>query len=256
MKMITKSVLAAGVTAFAVTSMLAAPHSGNNGTDILHFSVHKSFQDEGVEPGAGGNASASQNKQGNANNQKLDVSVNGLTADTTYSLFALTSDDTNNLTSIGDFTTDSSGNKILHYRSLGNGHGGGKSKIALPGNFSVSSIRELDVVNTNTVILSADFTSPSSLQYLVKRDISDNGVSASLRIKATTSQTQFKLFASGLVADTGYLLAINGSPAETDNSDSNGNLTITSFSGLDVLDIHAVALWDTSSNVVVHTTLP
>src|SRR5262249_55450899 len=111
--------------------------------------------------------------------------------------------------------------------------------------------------NTNTTILTADFTSPDSLQYLIKRDISSNSVSAELRIKATTQQTQFLLTASGLATNTDYLLAINDSPVQTNTSDSNGNLKITSEqSGLKILQIHSVGLWDTSSNVVVSTTLP
>jgi hypothetical protein len=92
---------------------------------------------------------------------------------------------------------------------------------------------------------------------MVKRDIGTNGVAAELQIKATTKKTQFDLNVSGLTASTDYQLAVNGTPVQTETSDGNGNLNITSEqSGLDILDIHAIALLDPSSSVVVSTTLP
>lgn len=256
---ITKAMLAvAGAAAFVATPILAKPHAGH-GTDILHFSIRENFQNPGVEAGASGAVQAGQNEQGNANNQKLDILLKGLNASTTYSLFALTGDNSN-ATFVANFTTDGSGSSAMHYRSVGNGHGGGKGKTALPDSLNpISNIRQLSVADTNTAtVLTADFTSPDKLQYLVQRDISNTtGVSAGLRIKATTNQTQFKLTASGLAGTTDYLLAINDAVVQTNTSDMGGNLTITTQqSGLDVLDIHSVALWDTASNVVVSTTLP
>jgi len=255
MKMNMKSVLVAGVAALVVTPLLAKPHGGH-GTDILHFAIHETMSNEGVETNATGSVQASQAKQGNANNQKLDVIASGLTASTPYSVFVITTDNTN-LTDVADFTTDANGKVALHFRSLGNGHGGGHNKLTLPVD-SVSRLLELDIVNTNAqIVLTADVTSPETLQYMIKRDISSNAVSASLRIKATTSKTQFALDASGLVASTDYLLVFNDAIVQTNTSDANGNLKITSApTPANILDLQSVALWDTSSNVVVNTTLP
>jgi hypothetical protein len=255
MKMNMKLVLVAGVAGLAVTPLLAKPHAGH-GTDILHFTIRETMTNEGIETNATGTVQASQAKQGNADNQKLDVIASGLTASTPYSLFVVTTDNTN-LTDVADFSTDANGKVALHFRSLGNGHGGGHNKLALPVD-SVSHLLELDIVNTNAqIVLSADATSPQSLQYLIKRDISTNAVSASLRIHGTTSTTQFELDASGLVATTDYLLVFNGTPVQTNTSDANGSLKITSApTPTNILDLQSVALWDTSSNVVVTTTLP
>src|SRR5262245_50966187 len=140
MKTMFKSVLVA-VTALTAASLLAKPH-GSHGTDILHFTIHGSFHNEGVEASAGGTVDARQNQQGNANTQTLDFSVNGLTANTTYGVFALLGNDDTNLVAITDFTTDGSGNASVHYRSLGNGHSNGKAKSALPAALNpVSNIR-------------------------------------------------------------------------------------------------------------------
>lgn len=257
MKTLTKSLLAAGIAAFVATPMLAGPQGGH-GTDILHFTTRTGMSNDGVETNGSGTVRARQNKQGNANNQTLDVVASGLTASTPYSLFAITSDNTN-LTDVANVTTDANGKIALHFRSLGNGHGGGHNSAALPAGLNpVSHILELDLVDTNSqAVLTADLTAPTSIQYLIKRDISTNGVSASLRIKANSTAAQFSLGASGLVASTDYLLVFNGTPVQTNTSDTNGKLTITSApTPVNILSLQSVALWDTSSNVVASTTLP
>jgi hypothetical protein len=255
MKMNMKSVLVAGVAALVVTPLLAKPHGGH-GTDILHFAIHETMTNDGVETSATGTVQASQAEQGNANNQKLDVIASGLTPSTPYSLFVTTTDNTT-LTDVADFSTDANGKVALHFRSLGKGHGGGKKSIALPVD-SVSHILELDIFNTNAqAVLTADLTASESQKYMIKRDLSSNGVSASLQIKASKSKTKFKLEASGLVASTDYLLVFNDVVVQTNTSDPKGNLKIDSApTPANILDLQSVALWDTSSNVVVSTTLP
>jgi hypothetical protein len=255
-KTITKSLWAAGLAAFVATPLLAAPHG--HGTDILHFSIREAFQNQGVEPNASGQVQASQNRQGNANNQTLDITAKGLMAGTNYGLFALLGSDTT-LTSITNFTTDANGNVTIHYRSIGNGHGGGKGKIPLPDALNpVSNIRELDIADAgSTVVLVADFTAPDKLQLLVKRDISANGVTAKLMIKASsTNRAQLSVMASGLASSSDYSLALDGAPVQTGTSNGKGKLHITTKQSINILSVSSVALWDSSSNVVVSTTLP
>lgn len=260
MKYVKISLVCVGALAASLTSQ-AAP--GGNGTDILHFQVRSTMSNEAVEPTASGSVDANQNKQGGANNQTLAISVKGLTTNTTYSLLVGVVGATN-LTTVTNFTTDASGNASLQYSSKGNGHGGGNghgkgNKSSLPDSLNpVSSIQELDVFNTSTqAVLSADLTMPDKLQYLIKRDISSGGVSAGLRIKATASQTQFRLTGSGLPATNDFYLVVNGGIVQTNASDANGKLNITSLnSTLPVLQVNSLQLWDTSSNVVVGTTLP
>lgn len=254
MKYIKTSLVCASALATALT-LQAAP----GGTDILHFQDRATMTNEGVETNASGSVNASQNQQGGANNQMLAISVKGLTTNTTYSLFAGVVGATN-LTSVTNFTTDANGNASLQYSSKGNSHGQGKgNKNSLPAALNpLSSIQELDVFNSSTqAVLSADLTMPDKLQYLIKRDISSGAVSAALRIKATTTQTQFRLTASGLAATNDYYLVVNGGIVQTNSSDANGKLNITSLnSTLPILQVNSLDLWDTSSNVVVGTTLP
>lgn len=239
---------ASGVTLFA----------SQQGTDILHYSATKAMSNDGVESNAVGSVKARQNQQGHANNQQLNISVSGLTVGTTYELLA--NGDTNLADGVS-FTTGTNGSARLKYRSMGNGHGGGLGHgvNSLPPALNpVSHITELDVFNSSTqAVLTANMTMPDSLQYLIKRNLSTSNVDASLRIHATTSETQFKLSASDLSPTNNYLLVLNGSVAQTYTTDTNGNLQITSlpFSG-GILTLNSLALWDASSNVVFTTQLP
>jgi len=251
MKYVKTSLVCVGALATALTAQA--------GTDILHFQDRSTMTNEGVETNASGSVNASQNEQGHANNQTLAISVKGLTTNTTYSLLAGVVGATN-LTAVTNFTTDASDNASLHYSSKGNGHSNGHgNKNSLPDAVNpLSSVQELDVFNASTqAVLSADLTMPDHLQYLIKRKLTAGDVSAALRIKATTNETQFRLNASGLAATNDYYLVVNGGIVQTNTSDAKGKLNITSLnSTLPILQVNSLDLWDTSSNVVIGTTLP
>ncbi len=276
--------ICAGAVALTIGTSLAKPPvippgiARGHGTDILHLFLHSSLTNTGVEPSAAGTVQLSQNEQGNANNQRLNVSVSGLETNNTYLLFAMLDDDTN-FTFISDFNTDDGGNASLQYVNIGsangngNGHGNGHGHgLGLghghghgPGLLSssllnpLSDIRQIGIFNGSTqAVLTADMTAPDDFQYLVKRNISGNGVDADLRIKATASQTQFRLNASGLNPTNDYFLVLSGSIVQTNSTDANGNLAINSLltNPADILQVHTLALWDSASNSVVSTELP
>jgi hypothetical protein len=247
--------LVAAATGFATAT--AAPNTG--GTDILHFFDHVTFTNNGVITNATGRLDARQNEQGHANNETLEISVRNLHTNTPYSLLVSAVDNTN-LTSVTDFITDSRGQANLLFRKLGNGKAVGKGKLSLPAALDpVSTVRTVAIVNGNTqAVLTADLTAPDRLQYLIKRDLSTTSVAASLRIQATVAQTQFRLRASGLPATNDFLLVLNGGIVQTNATDARGRLDIRSLLAVptDILDLRTVELWNTSSNVVVSTTLP
>lgn len=265
-RIISSTILAGAVAACGLSALIAKPSAASHagGTDILHLFVHKAMTNDGIEAGATGAVDVRQNRQGNANNQRLDVSVTGLTTNTTYQLLALLDDDTNS-TFVVDLTTDSHGVGALHFAQANNGKSGksggkGKGTSPLPDLLDpVSNIRELTVVDVATqAVLTADLTAPDKLQYLIKRDLSTNGISAQLRIKATTTQTQFRLTALGLNPTNDYFLVLNDGIVQTNSTDAGGKLTISSLlqNPVDILDLHTVALEDSVSNVVLSTELP
>jgi hypothetical protein len=270
-------VLTAGV-ALAITALTAysgdkpkGPKGGNHGTDIIHLSVRVQMDNGGIVTNASGSARIDWHQQGNANHQDLVVNVRGLDADTSYELNALLNDDTN-LTSGVTFTTDSEGNASINLEDKGhnnNGHGHGHAyghnkpghtKDTLPAALEpVGHIHELFVLdNTGTnVVLTADFTTASSFQYLVKRNISSDTVNAELWIKAKADKAQFRLLASGLAAGD-YTLFLNNTGVQTQTADDHGRVDIRTelANPADILSVSSVSLVDAGTNVVVSTTLP
>ena len=255
------SLLFTGSVALAAVT-LAADLPGtlhNRGTDILHYFVRKDMSNAGLESAATARINARQNQQGHANNQNLDIIVKGLETHKTYALLALLDGDTN-LTKIADFSTDAKGRAYLYYRQLGNGKSLGRGKLPLPETLDpVSLVRWLGIFNSSTQeVLTADMTFPDRLQYLIKRDLSFNTVSASLRIQANVNRTQFRLLAAGLNPSNDYLLVLNGGVMETYTADAKGRLVIKAPLEIptEILNLRSVALWDSASNIVVSTTLP
>jgi len=267
MKMIiTKNVLVAGAVLLMAPPVFAK-HGGNGGgggkkagPDVLHFSIKESFTNDSASSGASetsatGTLTANQAEQGSANKETLNLMLKGLSPSTTYDLFAITSDNPTS-TQVDSFTTDSKGNASVHYSNSAKG----KKNVALPAGIDpVSHILELDVVNDGTqqTVLTADLTNPSSIKYLVNRDISADPVTSRLMINSSKSKTSFKLTASGLNPSTDYNLVINGTDSTVVTSDANGNLTVTSAPlPANILDLNSVALTDSSNTTVVSTTLP
>jgi hypothetical protein len=244
-----------------------------HGSSILHFTVTTEMTNTGVASNAVGSVKLSQNQQGNANNQRLDLAVRALSPDTGYLLLALVGD-ASNYVEAAQFTTDANGSAKLNYKKVGssqgknNGNGNGKGKSPLPAALDpLSNVRELAVSDASTnpvVLLTADITAPDKLQYLVKRNLTNDGAETnavgSIEIKATTQSTKFRLLGAGLSASSEYVLVLNGTISQTNTTDASGNLKITSWlvAPSDVLDVHSLALWNNASNSVsvLSTQLP
>jgi len=229
------------------------------GTDILHFFDSATFTNNGLATTASGSVSARQNRQGNADNESVKLSFKGLDTNAPYTLQISTVNDTN-LTSVSDFTADARGRAKLDFSKLGNGNGLGHGNMPLPDAMDpVSELRTFAVVDTNAqAVLTADLTASNHLQYLIKRDLSTNDITATLRIQANTQTSRLRLSARGLPASNDFLLVLNDSVVQTNSTDARGRLEMGTalLNPTDILDLRSVALSDTASNVVLSTTLP
>ncbi len=251
-------------TLTVVTAVLLTQHAiaMKGGTSILHFMLTASMGASDIAPNATGSVNAKRNQQGGADNQRLSISVAHLNAATTYKLWATTVDNSTPTEAV-EFTTDGNGAAVLNYvtKKTGKGNGGGDPlPVVLD---PISKLRTLDVSNTDTqTVLSADITAPDSLQYLIKRamtnDVLDADAAASLRIKSNSSTDQLRIRASGLDAAGTYFLAINGNIAEMLTSDAGGNLSVNAWpaGSPDVLDVTSLAILNSESNSVLGSTLP
>ena len=254
----TKRMLMGLVLAVAVMFLPHDAVAKQGGTDILHFMFNKEMTNTGVDPDARGKIEETLTRQGNANNQRLKISLANLDPNTAYRLIAFIGDDTSS-TSIAAFTTDPEGAFTVAYVKKGQGNPGPRMKRFPDVLDPLCNVRELNIVNGSTeTVLRAVLTSPDKGQYLVKRSMHNTGflpaAVGDLRIKATPRSTQFRLRASHLSPNTDYRLTINDNVAQTSTSDNAGKLDLTDLppGSPNVLDIHTLALTDaTGANVVL-----
>lgn len=252
-------VLAAGiVTVIGSNETLAK----KGGTDIFHFTADLTMQSEGVEGDANGSVEANIKKQGNARHQSLEISVGDLDPNATYELEAMIGGDAN-LTDVAEFETDDNGDARIVYTKVGQGNGSPKGDPLPNEPDPISDIRELVVMNVLTqAVLTADFTDPDKLQYLVKRGMTNDGeeedAAASLRIKTNGSNAQLGIKATGLVPLGSYFLSIDEDILDLLQADNKGRLSIKGFPGgsPDVLDVVSISILNGSSNSVLSATLP
>jgi Ice-binding-like/Bacterial Ig-like domain len=253
----TKRILTGLVVAGAVMFLPHDALAKQAGTSI-HFTFKSAMTNTGVGPNASGNVSGNLNRQGNANNLRLKISLAKLDPNTAYRLVAYIDNDTNS-TSVTEFTTNSKGAFAVTYVKKGWKVAGGKP---LPDVLSpICIVRELDIVNgSGQTVLRSDLTDPDTLQYSVNSFMANTGfipnAVGSLRLNATKHHTQFRLRALGLMPSTAYLLTINGNVAQTNTTDRAGKLNLTALppGSTDVLDIHTLTLRDSNGSNVVLTT--
>jgi hypothetical protein len=255
----------AGVFAFAVPPAgppkPPKPPKLGGGTDILHLFLREPLANEGLLTNATGWVNLGQNRQGHADNQRLDIAVANLETNAEYGIWAALGDDTN-FVFAGNLTTTSKGGGLVRFMQVGssNGQAPGKGKTPLPAVLDpISNIRGLLIANVNTqAVLAAELREPEKLQYLVKRAWAEGDAVADLRLKATTRKVQFSLLAGGLAPAQDYLLAVNGDVVAGGTSGTNGALIFTSLpvAPEDILKVRTLAIWDSASNSVLSTTLP
>jgi hypothetical protein len=259
--------LPAALAAFVISSGVAQSSSSrlNRGTEILHFFVRQDLTRAEGESNAVGRVDVKQNKQGHADNQRLELLVQHLEPEADYHLLAWLGDDTN-ATYVSGLTTDANGALVVRYRQQANGRGQGygNGRLPLPAVLDpLHRVRELAVANANTqVVASADLTLPDKLHYLIKRGLTNDGVDldaeALLRINASSRQARLRLWTVGLEPGTNYWLALNGDAWRPLATDERGRAYFSEVLEPDnpVLRIHELSIWNSESNSVLHTTLP
>ena len=260
--------LVTAVVALASTTMLArSPVIPRKGTSILHFFVRKAMVSEGLDTNVVGRVDVKRNRQGNADNQRLNITLTKLDTNVTYQLLAVLGDDTE-YTPVTEFTAGPKGSATFRYVSVGASQntnaGVGRWKTALPAVLDpISDLRALAVADSSTqAVLTADLTVPDKLQYLIKRWLDNDpaypNAAAELRLSATTNKVQFRLRGYRLEPGLSYLLAVNGGVVDTNTADMYGMLSFTNLpvSPMDILLVRELAIWDSANNKVLSTQLP
>jgi hypothetical protein len=232
------------------------------GTSILHFMARASMTATESDSDATCEVRIKRNQQGNADNQRLEISAAKLEASSSYQIWAYVAGAIEPQY-VADVATDSNGVVSVKYSAKGQGKGKGPGQSLPAGLNPVSDILALQIANASTqAVLTVDVTNPSFLQYLIKRSLSNDAVELGaegwMRIKATHDFVQLRVRAKGLTPSATYFLAVNDIIADSYVSDANGQLDINGFpAGVPaVLDIAGVAILNYSSNSVLSAQLP
>jgi len=252
-KLICLTVGAAMTCLTAVAENTPKPHKPKK--DILHFFAQEKMTDQGVISNATGRVTIHVNSVSKGKPQDLRVEVRNLEANAGYQLQALVGDDTN-LTVVVEFTTDGEGKAKLEFRDKAAGKAG---KQPVPAALNpLTNIRELVVADGTNAVLVADLTAPDKFNYFVKRDLSTNGVVASLQIESHVHKAKLRLAASGLDAGSEYSLALNGSIVTTGTADEKGRLKVgwELLNPVDILSLQSVVLLNAGGETIATTTFP
>jgi hypothetical protein len=248
--------LTVGLASLSLTAMAEKgpkPHKPEKG--ILHFFAQEKMINQGVISNAAGRVDIHINSVSKGKPQELRIELQHLDANATYQLQALVGDDTN-LTDVVEFTTDEEGNAHLDFRDKAAGKG---SKQPVPAALNpITNVRELAVSDGTNEVLTADLTAPDKFEYFVKRDMSTNGVVASLQIESHANKAKLRVTASGLDAGADYSLSLNGRVVTTATADEHGKLKVgwELDNPLDILSLQNVSLLNASSETVASVDLP
>lgn len=248
-----KRVILWGIVASLAATAVAAPPATRNGSAVMHYQTRNSLT------GVSGSLRLQQNEQGNSSKQTFDLRVDGLNANTTYTLAAVVGDDTNSI-AVADFTTDSNGDARVVYSAKGQGKGKGNGST-LPAVLNpLVDVRAVSVVDAATqTVAYAWINTSTQFNYLVKRNLTPaSSAVASISLIANNSTVNFRLNAAGLTASSEYSLALNSNVLATATSDASGALQITEWpaGAPAVLDLRLLQLLDSNTNAVLSTVLP
>jgi hypothetical protein len=254
-----------GILVGGVALLVTPVQAAQGGTDILHLVLHKAASPTELASNAVGRIELRQNRQGHADNQRLRMQLSNLETNAGYQLFAWLGDGTN-ATYVGPIGSSANGQARLDYWSVASRQGfhAGRGHAPLPAVLNpVSQIRALTVTDASTqAVMTADFTMPDRLEYLVKRRFNNDGVEPSaqgtLRLHSNVSSARVRVAVAGLTATNDYFLAVNGMTVMTNATGSRGRLV---FDGAlqnpaGILDVHRIAVWNSAGTSVLSVTLP
>ena len=258
-QMKTKSVLVAGIAGLAATTMFA---QSSTTAEIVQYSAKVTMSNMGTSdtPNASGTVQATESSNDNSkkktDKETLNVVAKGLDAAADYSIAATVSGSS---TPIGTATTDSKGN----LKALFSTNGNSKKNLGAPPT-PLTSVTEVDVINSNSItVLVADMTTPTSLKFTVRKNITDSssGAAAGLTVSTSTKRAMFGLNASGLNGGADYALRFNGTIVQTNTASGKGTLKFispltTTNTVVTPFLLQSVELDDTNSTAVLSTTIP
>ena len=230
------------------------------GKSVMHYMTRNTLVTNDAGSNVVGWVRLQHNEQGNSTKQSLQLFVNGLETNAPYKLIAMVGDDTNAIP-VEEFTADGKGRVRLNYMTRGQGSGG---KNPLPDELTpLTDVHSLGIENSSTqTVAYAWMADAEQYQVLVKRNLTvedTNGTAAgSISLIANQNKVNFRMLAGGLSVSNDYHLVLNSEVVNTVTANNDGRLEIKSWpsNAPAILELRSLSLRDSSSNVVLSTTLP
>jgi hypothetical protein len=224
---------------------------------VLNYSLRTVMSNTGVDADARGTVNTALNRNGSGENQRLKIVLAKLDPNTAYQLRAFIGN-ASAPTPVAEFTTDRYGRAVVTYSKNRLGRATPRTQL-LPASLDpLCDVRELEIAaGGGQPVLRALLTAPAGRQYVVSRPLQNSGfisdAAGTLRITASTRSVVFRLLASHLAPATDYVLSVNGDAIQTLTSDGAGRLKLLTLPQgfTNPLDIHTLALSDTSGNLVL-----
>lgn len=210
-----------------------AARAGAMNPNMIHYSVTETMSATGADTNVTGQVQVFQKQQGNADHQRLRVTVAGLEARTSYALLAQLGDDTN-LVTVGGFTTTRSGRgSVLYFQNHAPTSATANRRHVLPASLGpLTEVRALAVADTNGgIVLTVDLhQSPSLLFELASvfgNTGSDPAAIGCVSVALQGGGAQFRLFATGQSSE--YTFCVNDQSVATYAADGLGRISVGAF---------------------------
>ncbi len=248
----------------AIGTLASTLHAGSSvtrrGTSVMHYMTRNALVTNDAGSNVVGWVRLQHNEQGNSSKQSLQLFVNGLETNAPYKLIATVGDYTNAIP-VEEFSADGKGRVRLNYmtRGQGNGHKNPPPEELIP----LTGVHSLGIENSSTqTVAYAWMADAERYQVLVKRNLTaedTNGTAAgSISLIANQNKVNFRMLAGGLSVSNDYHLVLNSDVVSTVTANNDGRLEIKGWpsNAPAILELRSLALRDSSSNVVLSTTLP
>jgi hypothetical protein len=205
-----------------------------------------------------GNVRWQFNEQKKSSLQKFDLDASKLQARSNYTLLAISSEETNEVTTA---VSDKQGRLRISYQEQGQGKGHGKK--AFPNELApVTSLLGVGLMDGTNTVAWAWADDASKFQYLVKRNLSaadtNSGLMGAITLKANGEVVKFKAGAAGLTPGQPYHLVLNSVVAASLLADAEGRVGFVNWPAAApfILNLRTVEVRDGSNNTVLGTVLP
>ena len=244
---------------FASSLMFVSQYALAQEGTVFSYTLKTVMSNTGIDADARGTINLLLSRNAKGENQRLKISPGKLDPNTAYHVHALIGNNAVPI-NVADFTADQRGAAKILFAKDRQGTATPGAQLLPAALDPLCNVRELHVVDGGgQIVLRGLLPLPNGGRYVVSRPLVNSefisSAAGTLRITATTRNALFRFLASGLNPGTDYVLSVNGGAGQTLTSDGAGKLKLATLPQgfTNPLELHALALRDTSGNLILST---